>query len=271
MNANAATLKDVTSFFDSIKVESKKSPARFLFYGPEGVGKTSFAAQSKDPVIIQSKGETGAETLISSGQIAPTPHVEVVQWEAYLDGLKQLREGKHDYKTCVVDTLNGVENLLYDFVCREDYGGRWSGGKDSFMSWHQGYRAATNHWQEMLDILDDLRSHRNMAVILLAHQQVTSYDNPEGSDYHRITPDLYKEQYHLVRKWTDGIIYLNFLTEVNDDGKGVDGTTRVGYTERRAAFDAKNRYGLGSFFSLGENAQEAWSNFTSLFKKKETK
>lgn len=268
---NTATLSDVQNFMDRITTTPERTPGRFLVYGDGGLGKTSWAAYSRNPIFAMSRGETGLETLINSGQISPTPSISLEKWEESEQFVDWLLNERHDYGTLVFDAINGFEHMLYEYVCKKDYGGVWTGGKDSFMSWYQGHRHATTYWSAFFDKLDELRKKRNMSIILLCHQQVTNYDNPEGADYHRIIPDMYKDQYHLVKKWCDAVLHFSFLTETKEDSrgkvKGLGGQSRVCYTERKAAFDAKNRYGLPSMFSLGDSAQEGWSNFVNLFKK----
>ena len=70
------------------------------------------------PIFVQSRGETGLETLIDSGQIQETPHFpECQDWNEYMGCLDAVLEDEHDRKTLVVDTLNGVERLMHEHVC----------------------------------------------------------------------------------------------------------------------------------------------------------
>ena len=42
-------------------------------------------------------------------------------------------------------------------------------------------------------------------------------------------------------------------------GKGMGGTQRIIYTERRAAWDAKNQYGMDEEFDAGTDPAEVWN------------
>ncbi len=156
---NTATLSDVQNFMDRITTTPERTPGRFLVYGDGGLGKTSWAAYSRNPIFAMSRGETGLETLINSGQISPTPSISLEKWEESEQFVDWLLNERHDYGTLVFDAINGFEHMLYEHVCNKDYGGVWTGGKDSFMSWYQGHRHATTYWSAFFDKLDELRKN----------------------------------------------------------------------------------------------------------------
>jgi hypothetical protein len=165
----------------------------------------------------------------------------------------------------VVDTLNGLERLVHEHVCRRDYGGRW--GRDGFTAYNSGYDVALADWRDVLDRLDRLRRDRRMGVLALCHSRVAAYKNPEGPDYDRFTPDLHPKTWGLTHKLSDYVLFLNFESHV-DAGrsprpKGQGGTRRVLHTERTAAYDAKNRHGLPARIDGGESAAEAWANLAA--------
>src|SRR5690606_1722060 len=57
---NSATSAEPARKFNlsDLQTKGRNLPNRYVFYGVEGVGKTSFAAQTPRPVFVQSKGET---------------------------------------------------------------------------------------------------------------------------------------------------------------------------------------------------------------------
>jgi len=62
----------------SIKTSGSGLPSRLVLHAVEGWGKTSLAAQIPGVVFIETKGETGLETLIDSKQLLETPHFDEV-------------------------------------------------------------------------------------------------------------------------------------------------------------------------------------------------
>lgn len=240
----------------------------------EGVGKTSFAAAAPRPYFLMARGETGLETLIDSQRIGETAHApEIKTWPEVMDVLESLRTEDHKYGTVVLDALSGFERLNHEHVCNNQFNGKW--GNDGFTSYQAGYDVSLTPWRELLTALDALRAQRKMACILLCHTQVKTFKNPEGADYDRYQPDIHHKCWSMTHRWADIVLFANFYTVITNEvqskkgpnrGKGAGGTERVLMTERTAAWDAKNRHGLPSEFSMGSSGVEAWNNFLSAMK-----
>lgn len=241
----------------------------------EGFGKTSIAAQCPKPIFIQSRGETGLQTLIDANRIQETPSFpECQSWLNLLGCIETLIIDPHDYKTLALDTLNGAERLAHEHVCRTDFNDDWS--DKGFASYQKGPEVALAQWRQLLALLDRLRLERKMTIFILCHTKVAPFRNPLGADYDRYQPDLDKRTWSLTAKWADAVLFGNFETSVSavrenrktgeQKGKGVGGKIRILYTERDAAYDAKNRLGLPAEIDMGESAKEAWANFIAAIK-----
>ncbi len=230
----------------------------------EGWGKTSLAAKAPKPIFIQSRGETGLETLIQNNLLPETPRFpECASWREILEAVDVLIEEDHQFRTVVIDTINGSERLCHEAVCARDFGSDW--GERGFASYGKGAEVALADWLMLLQKLDKLRDARKMTIFLLAHTKVVTFKNPEGSDFDRYAADLHKTTWAATAKWSDAILFGNFDVVVNTrkgDSKGkATIKRRVLYTERSAAFDAKNRMGLPMDIDMGDSASEAWENF----------
>jgi hypothetical protein len=212
-------------------------------------------------------GETGLETLLDAGRVPATPHYpEVASWEELLARLRALRDELHDYRTLVIDTLNGAERMCQEHVCRFEFGGNW--GRDGFGSYGAGYDRTAVEWRGLLDLLDGIRQQRRMAILLLCHTRVATYKNPAGPDYDRYTPDLHTKVWGVTHKWADFVLFLTFETCIESSRgqgrpKATGGSRRVLYTTRSAAHDAKNRHGLPEEIDGGDSAAEAWNNLAA--------
>ena len=254
----------------AIKTKGSGLPSRVVFHALEGVGKTSWAAHAPNPIYLMARGETGLETLIDSGRLEEVPHFpELMTFVEFLDALEWIRDNTHDYKTVVIDTLNGLERLCHEHVCERDFGNDW--GNKGFGNYQTGYEVSLADWRVLLNLLDEIRAKKTMAVICLCHTKVTTFKNPEGPDFDRYQPEMHKWTWGLTHKWADHVLFANFYTVVetqgtNKKGKAVGGQQRVMYTERHAAYDAKNRGGLPEEIEMGSSAKEAWNNFISAMK-----
>jgi hypothetical protein len=242
-------------------------PNRCILHAVEGAGKTSFGCCSPRPIFALTRGETGLLTLIDSGQVPETPHFgELATWPDLLGAVEALTNEPHEYKTFVLDTLNGAERLCHEHVCQRDFGGNW--GREGFTAYMAGYDAALGDWRQFLDALDRLRARRRMSILALAHTKIAPFRNPEGSDYDRFAVDLHHKTWGLTHRWADMVLFVNFHAQVEartGDGKGKarGGSRRILYTTRTAAYDAKNRHGLPEQIDAGYSAAEAWNNFAA--------
>src|SRR4249920_2964956 len=84
-------------------------PLRILLHGPEGIGKSTFAANA--PASIFLAGEDGTAEL----DVVRFP--EPSAWSDVLDAVNELITEPHDYQTFVIDTLNWIEPKCWQRVC----------------------------------------------------------------------------------------------------------------------------------------------------------
>ncbi len=258
-SGRSLSLEDVTG-------KSRGLPSRMVVHATEGWGKTSFAAQAPKPIFLMARGETGLETLIDQGRLPEIPHFpEINSWSEWMGALETLKTGDHDFKTLVADAINGTERLCHEKVCRDEFKGEW--GDRGFASYQKGYEVSLTPWREMLSALDALRETKHMAIILICHTHVRPFRDPEGEDYDRYTTDLHHKTWGLTHKWADLVLFGNFEVFRDDKGKPQGGAKRIIHTERRAAYDAKNRHGLDEEIYCGNSPQEAWANFQAAIKK----
>jgi hypothetical protein len=209
--------------------------------------------------------ETGLETLIENGRLPETPHFpEITSWADLLAVVELLRTEPHDYKTFVLDTLNGAERLCHEHVCQRDFGGDWS--NKGFMNYQAGYRVALADWRDFLSRLDTLRNDRSMAIFALSHSKIATFKSPDSADFDRYQAAMHAETWALTHQWADAVLFGYFETLVDaargaTKGKAAGGTYRMMRTERTATMDAKNRMGLPETIEMGNSADEAWANF----------
>ncbi len=251
----------------NVTTKSKGLPNRALLHAVQKWGKTSFAAMAPSPIFLCTRGEDGLETLIKAGQLPETAHFpETFQTFNHLMlALDELILEEHSYKTCVIDTFNGAERLIIEHLVQTKFNNDY----EKFDAYGRGAKFMAEPVYELLKKLDGLRSQMNMGIILLAHSQVKTFQNPEGPNYDRWEPVLMKETWAIVDRWVDMILFGTFETFAEKERKtdikvkATGGQTRLIHTERSAAFDAGNRYGLPSTIEGGSDSKEAWTNFVT--------
>lgn len=225
---------------DRVTTGKRKRPMRVLLYGTEGVGKSTFASAAPKPIYIGTEDGTA--------QLDVARFAEPETWADVLQAVAQLTSDSHDYQTLAIDTLDWIEPLAWDAVCK-------ASGKQSIedLGYGKGYVAALDLWRELLARLDELREKRGMHVVLLAHSWIKTFRNPESDDFDRYELKLHAKSAGLIKEWCDAVLFAAYETLTAKDGtrvRGIDTGARIAHTERRAAFDAKNRYGLPASLPL---------------------
>lgn len=240
-------------------------PSRVILHGVEGCGKTTFASFAPKPIVAMTGGETGLLTLIDNGRVPETPHFDQFEtWPSLLEAIRWLTVNDHPYRTFVIDTLNGAERLCFDYVCKRFFNNE----PESFLAYGKGPEIAQKEWITLFAALDKLRAAKRMAMILLCHTRIKAFRNPDGDDYDRYCPEMHEKCWGPAAKWADIVLFANFETFAKKErgamkAKGVGGNSRMLYTQRTAAYDAKNRIGLPAEISMGSKPADSWTNFVA--------
>jgi len=215
--------------------KSNTAKIRALVHGVTGVGKTTFAAGMPRPLFICA--EDGARYL---GVDRYRPRA----WDDLLVFISELRDGDHNYQTLVIDSIDHLEPLVWDYVCTQpDDKGR-KHPHISAWPYGQGYARALSEWRILLSQLDQLSA--TMRICLIAHTSVRPFKNPVGEDYDRYEIKLHRGASAVVQEWADVIGFAAFadINPIKQDGrkKAPNGAARQLHLQRRAAWDAKARF-----------------------------
>lgn len=216
------------------------APVRCVLYGVEGIGKTTLASQFPAPLFLDT--EDGTRQL-------EVDRVSCPDWRTLQGAVAELAVEPAGYQTIVIDSIDWAERSLIEFVCKKD-------GKSSIEDYGfgKGYVVLAEHIGRFVESLDNL--HRaGLHVLLVAHAKVQRTSPPDQTDgYDRYELRLSKQVSPIVKEWADALLFANYRTRLVDgkDGKrkAIGGKDRVLYAERAAAWDAKNRYGLGEELAM---------------------
>ena len=244
------------SMLESIQSGRENKPPRLMIYGQEGVGKSTFGASAPGAIFVQT--EDGL------GEIDTCKFPLAQNFGDVVTALTALRDEDHNFRTVVIDSLDWLERLIFDEVCKE-FGVRSIEKADG--GYGKGYVDALVHWRKVLALLDDLRNKRGMMVILLAHAKVERFEDPENTAYDRYAPRLHKHAASLVSEWVDAVMFATKRMRVSKDGDtrsiaspiGADGGERVLRTNGSPACIAKNR------FSLPNEIPLSWDSFLQAY------
>ena len=214
---------------------------KVVVYGPEGVGKTSFAAEFPDPLFIDVEGST------EHCDVARTKTPK--SWAALLDQVREVKRTR-PCSTLVIDTADWAERLCMEHVCAQN---KWESIETP--GYGRGYNQAVEEFCRLLDALSDV-AEAGVNVVLTAHAAIRKFEQPdEAASYDRWELKLINgnkaSDSAKVKEWADALLFANYKTivEVVGDGKSAHGKARNGQKrvmrcQHHACWDAKNRWGL---------------------------
>lgn len=225
-----------------------KQPLRFVFYGAEGVGKSTLAAFAPSPIWLDCEDGSGrldvSRYAFRDGEGGHVPH----SYAEVLAAIEDLTANPHDYKTLVIDTADRLEALLWKHMCVK--AGK---GYQSVEDWGygKGYVIAVDEWRDLCLRLDRLRAARGMSIILLAHAQIRTFKNPTGEDYDRYWLRINEKAGGFIKEWSDVTGFAAFeegssklIGSGSDRARGYSTGRRLLKLKRTAAYDAKTRYAM---------------------------
>ncbi|MBQ3704477.1 MAG: ATP-binding protein [Oscillospiraceae bacterium] len=209
-------------------------PQKLVLYGVEGIGKTSLAAQTPDPLFIDTEGGTA--------------HLDVRRlqkpqsWSELIALINEVAATPEVCRTLVIDTADWAEQMAIDHICQKYK----QPGLESF-GYGKGYTFLAEEFSRMLAACDDvILSGKNVVITAHARQRrVELPDETGGFDVWGLK--LSKQCAPLLKEWPDALLFINYKTYVvatDTNSHKAQGGKRVIYTSHSPVWDAKNRHNL---------------------------
>ncbi len=223
-----------------------RGPQKIVVYGPEGIGKSTFASKFPNSIFIDTEGSTKMLDVVRT----PKPS----SWTMLLEQVKYFKTHPGAVtSTLVIDTADWAEMLCVEHVCATKLPpkGKEINGIEDF-GYGKGYTYLAEEFGRLLNLLEEL-IQQGMNVVMTAHAKMRKFEQPdEMGSYDRWEMKLGKNTFPLVKEWADMVLFANYKTYVvNVDNQGAQkgknkaqGGKRVMYTAHHPCWDAKNRHGL---------------------------
>jgi hypothetical protein len=210
-------------------------PIFCVIYGPDGVGKTTWASKAPEVVFI------GLEST-ATHDVSRLPKPETIA--EFRQQIMALRNSDHPFRSLAIDSLSGLEPVIWKQVCAE---GQVKTIEDYAGGFGKGYVRAADIWRGVLAELAELAL--KMHVILIAHSKIKRFEDPGlPSGYDRYQISVNDQAGAVIRQAVDAVLFANFKARVKEVskivGKGIGEDERALFTVHRPAFDAKNRFNL---------------------------
>lgn len=226
---------------------------KVAIYGPEGIGKTTFASKFPKPLFIDTEGST---KHIDVARLDPP-----TSWELLKEQVRWVLK-KKPCKTLVIDSADWAEKMAKDYLVKKN-------GWESIETpgYGKGFNILAEEWGRFLNLLTEVVD-AGINVVLVGHAQIKKFEQPdEMGAYDRWELKLDKRTAAMTKEWVDLLLFANYKTIVITDSKTkskkASGGERVMYTTHHPAWDAKNRMALPDMLPLGfEGIEHLFENET---------
>lgn len=193
-----------------------------LVYGPSKIGKSTWCAQADGALFLAT--EAGLNNL-------EVFQAAIATWEDLLGACKEISEGKHPYKTIVLDTVDNAYRMCAEHVCQ-----KFKIEHESDLGFGKGYALINNEFYRVLNKLS-LLPH---GLILISHSQEKELETRTGK-LTRIVPTLPEKARKIVLGMVDMILFCDLESTSGADGKPTQ--RRVIRTKPNVHYEAGDRTG----------------------------
>ncbi len=243
-----------------IETGAKPRPRLVLWYGVPGVGKTTGA--NTFPQAITFDLNDGSNDL----DCTRVPSEAFQTLEDLYANIDAVGGGDYDYKTLIIDSVDEIERLIFDYVCLKN-----NAESLEDIGYGKGYVFAVNEWLVLLAKLRGLLRAGKM-VILIGHVEVVRFDDPAHESYSRYQPKVDKRVLPILMDKCDEVLFHQYKTLTKEQVKAFDkqkfravGTgERIWKCQERPAWAAKNRLGMP------EECNADWATYKSFAYPKKT-
>jgi hypothetical protein len=231
------------SLSNLVRKKSDKPP-RIVIYGRGKMGKTTLASEFPEPIFIQTEEGEG-EIEVTTFKNEPLASFAEVN-----EALVALASEDHEFKTLVLDSVTQLEPLIWTEACLRN---GWNSIEDP--GFGKGYIEADAIWMEFLSACNWLRDNKSMTIILIGHERVEKFSDPERDDYTRYRIRLQQRSSGagaepLIREWADvvGFLSMEVTLDKQKSGFGKETVKAKGSGQRalnlspRPTFEAGSRY-----------------------------
>ncbi len=202
--------------------ETDLSAFTILIQGKPKAGKTEFASYFPGAIFLAT--EAGHKCLSVYKK-------DIDSWATFLEACKELAEGKHPFKTIVIDTVGNLYELCRQHVCQKlgvDHEADVGHGK--------AYSKIMSEFSRVLTRLSQLP----YGLICIAHSEIEEIQTRTGT-LRRTVPALRSKPRQYLSGMCDLILYFDM-----QDGVAADGTVttkRLIHTKPHPTYEAGDRTG----------------------------
>ena len=138
---------------------------KVVIYGPEGIGKSTFASQFPVPLFIDTEGST------RHMDVARTP--KPTSWPMLLGLVGEVVSDPSLCRTLVIDTMDWAELLCSQYVCD-----KYQKKSIEEFGYGKGYTYLSEEFGRLLNRLSEV-VERGVNVVVTAHAKMRKFEQPD--------------------------------------------------------------------------------------------
>ena len=186
------------------------------------VHNSSFCSQADGAIFLAT--EPGLNAL----EVFQVP---ILSWEDLLAACAEIGEGKHPFKTVVIDTVDNAYRFCTEYILR-----KYKVEHESDLAYGKGYAIVNNEFQRVLTKLAFLP----YGLYLISHAKEIEVETRTGK-YTRIVPTLPDKARKIVLGMVDMVLYCDLDVSAGAEGEPV--IRRVIRTKPSLYYEAGDRTG----------------------------
>jgi len=193
-----------------------------LVYGQTKIGKSTFCSQSEGALFLATEPGLNALDVFQ---------VPIQSWDELLAACAEVTEGKHPFRTIIIDTIDNAYKFCTDYIVR-----KYKIEHESDLGYGKGYALVNNEFQRVLTKLAFLP----YGLFLISHAKEIEVDTRTGK-YTRIVPTLPDKARKIVLGMVDQVLFCDLEMATNEDG--TESVRRVIRTKPSLYYEAGDRTG----------------------------
>ena len=193
-----------------------------LVYGATKIGKTDLCSHAESALFL------ATEPGLNSLEVFQTP---ITSWDDLLVACAEIAEGKHPFKTIVVDTIDNAFRMCAEYICR-----KFKVEHEADLNYGKGYALISSEFQRVMNKL----AFMPYGLFLISHSQSVEIETRTGK-YTKIVPTLPEKARKIVLGLVDMILFCDIEASTSSDGTVL--ARRVMRTKPSRDYEAGDRTG----------------------------
>jgi hypothetical protein len=189
-----------------------------FIYGPPKIGKSTFCSKMDNPLFLAT--EAGLNAL-------EVYQISIATWPDFLEACKLIAEGKHTFKTIVIDTVDNLYKFCQEYICKKH-----GIAHESDLEWGKGYALVNDEFLRALTKLSLLP----YGLWMTSHSQDKEIKSRTAPAITKTLPTLANNARKIVLGMADFILLAESI-------QTKDGEVRALRTKPTENYEAGDRTG----------------------------